>query len=177
MTQSELKEKSERWNWYFFGYDQYIVFRTKREAKEYLKNNPSIYRIGDLKSFTYESIEKFLQHDTTKIFETIDNVAVPLEIVHIADEAISEQIETLQEFNESLIQWFVRVVPSFTSGVFCATCSNCFTLPSTICVVTDHGTPFEFCRSCYDELKGAYLSQDHGLRYTRLDQREMPDGV
>lgn len=68
------------WKWYFYGYGQYIVFKTRKEAQDYLKNSSSIYRIKDLKKFDDDSLSHFSEHSKTKVFEIIDNVAVPLEM-------------------------------------------------------------------------------------------------
>lgn len=68
------------WKWYFYGYGQYIVFHTKKEACDYLKNSSSVYRIKDLQKFDDISFSHFSEHPKTKVFEIIDSVAVPLEI-------------------------------------------------------------------------------------------------
>lgn len=78
---------STAFKYFFSGYSQYTVFTTKKQAKEYLKNNSIIHRIKDLQEMTIRDWETISAHPRNQVFEIIDNVAVPMEIeINEADE-------------------------------------------------------------------------------------------
>lgn len=71
---------STKFKYFFDGFGQYVVFTTKKQCKEYLKMNPNINRIKDLKEIGIEEWHKISNHPRNQVFEIIDNVAVPMAI-------------------------------------------------------------------------------------------------
>lgn len=71
---------STKFKYFFDGFGQYVVFTTKKQCKEYLKANPNINRIKDLKEIGIEEWNKISEHPRDKVFEIIDNEAIPMEI-------------------------------------------------------------------------------------------------
>ena len=254
---------SQIFKYCFSGYGQFIICRTKVEAKAYLKNNSSIYRIKDLLTITDELRQKISDTPRHDVFEIIDNVAVPLEIEMTDDEGVAEQwkdrlhtireksvaginfsdaldvVITRDEWNElseekqiemkqawlyptnddgeiefecedcirsresengyycyahteerndddsaereyetiedvvreeieeneeiasddEVDQWFIERAHEFKFHPFVTTCSMCFKREAFYVGVTQHGTPFEFCRQCRNQLQALKIER------------------
>ena len=173
---------STKFKYFFDGFGQYVVFTTKKQCKEYLKVNPNINRIKDLKEIGIEEWNKISEHPRDQVFEVIDNVAVPMEIINVKDEPISEQIQyedcpncadqasiaapgqtTLckthddeKHFRE-MKEFFIEECERLIFKPALPMCSCCGTEKTVVYVgiiisVTGHPLTFSFCIDCRDEL-------------------------
>lgn len=64
------------------------------------------------------------------------------------------------------IEWFTKHVPYLSAAMKISTmCDNCLKQQPTVIVLADVGvTMFEFCDSCYKELKQEYIKR--GVKMT-----------
>lgn len=154
----------------FLGYGQYTIFRTKAEAKSYLKNNSVIHRIKDLFTITDELRQKISDTPRHDVFEIIDNIAVPLENEMIedtrSDEEIREQLwndddsaEVAEEKHYAeMAKFFDENVMDIAFSPYLPFCSKCgkpkpdYVGMMKFSDITLMPITFAFCAPCRDAL-------------------------
>lgn len=86
--------------------------------------------------------------ETTKCREHQEYATMEDVVCEEIEESESEEIASDDEVD----QWFIERASEFEFHPFVTRCSMCFKREAFYVGVTTHGTPFEFCQICRDDL-------------------------
>jgi|SRR5215831_3947079 len=145
--------------WFIFSYGQWMLFRTKKEFREYKRNNSTIYTIKQLRPIAeIEETFKCEPFVESKTWDIHDGMAIPLDIDMIDCDS---DLEALENELTPLQQWFLDRASEFEFHPILAYCHICDNEANyngiTQALNYDderviNGTIFQFCKSCRDKL-------------------------